>query len=194
MKNTGTVQDGNQRVTPSCVRRCTQASTSSAATRGRRCAAICIGSHVRPGSRLQQGGGSAVASLHKDARLTARVAVRPCALETARALGALALLHRRHWTQHRVEAAGSRVGIQPPHPCVARRASPDAEGGTAATGGVGRHGGWWFGSDGKEERQDKSSGTLRAQTRTQPRLKTARHQIGTASSACCAQERPGRQP
>lgn len=194
MKNIGTVQDGNQRVTPSCVRRCTQPNTSSATTRCRCCAAICIGSDVRPGSGLEQGGESAVASLHKDVRLTARGAVRPCALETARALRALALLHRLHWTPHCVEAADSKAGVQPPRPCNARHASLGTGVGTAATGAVKRHGGGWFSSDGKEEGQDKSGGTRRAQTHTQPRLKTARHRIGTASSPCRAQERPGRRP
>lgn len=194
MKNAGTVQDGNQRVTPSCVRRWTQASTSSAATACRRCTAICIGSDVRSGSSLRQGGESSVASLRKDVRLKARDAVRPCAPETARALRALALLHRLHWTQHCVEAAYSKVGVQPPRPCIARHASRGTRVGTGATGVVGRHGGWWFGIDGKEEGQDKSGGTRRAQTHTQPRLKTARHRIGTASSPCRGQQRPGRLP
>lgn len=194
MKNAGTVQNGNQRVTPSCVRRCTQASTRSAATRCRCCAAICIGSDVRPGSGLQQGGENAVASLRKDVRLKARSAVRPCVFETARALRALALLHRLHWTQHCVEAADSKARVQPHRPCNARHTSFGTGVGAAATGAVKRHGGGWFGIDGKEEGQDKSSGTRRAQTHTQPRLKTARHRIGTASSPCRAQQRPGRQP
>lgn len=58
--------------------------------------------------------------------------------------------------------------------------------------GMGERG--WTDREKKKEGQDKSSSTRRAQTRTQPRLKTARRRFGKASSPCRARERPGQQP